>query len=61
MKTRSVFGGPAKVKRMLLELAERFNVDEVVAVTITYDFEARKHSYELLAEAFGLTPRAQAG
>ncbi len=58
MKTRSVHGGPAKVKRMLLELTERFNVDEVVAVTITYDFEARKRSYELLAEAFALTPRA---
>ena len=43
---------------LLLELTERFNVDEVVAVTITYDFEARKRSYELLAEAFALTPRA---
>jgi len=29
-------------------------VDEIMAVTICYDFEARKRSYELLAEEFGL-------
>ena len=27
-------------------------------VTITYDHEARRRSYELLADAFGLEPRA---
>ena len=27
-------------------------------VTITYDHQARRRSYELLAEAFGLEPRA---
>ena len=26
-------------------------------VTMIYDHEARKHSYALLAEAFGLKPR----
>jgi hypothetical protein len=25
-------------------------------LTITHDYEARKHSYTLLAEAFGLKP-----
>jgi hypothetical protein len=27
-----------------------------MVVTITYDHEARRRSYELIAEAFGLTP-----
>ena len=27
-------------------------------VTITYDHQARRRSYELIAEAFGLEPRA---
>jgi hypothetical protein len=30
-------------------------VDELVVVTITHDFKARLRSYELLADAFGLT------
>ena len=29
-------------------------VDEVMIVTITYDHEARRRSYELLAQVFGL-------
>jgi hypothetical protein len=29
-------------------------------VTITYDHAARKRSYELIADAFGIEPRAEA-
>jgi luciferase family oxidoreductase group 1 len=54
---RSIFGSPGHVKDRLLEVAQQFAADELVIVTITYDFEARKRSYELLAEAFELTPR----
>ena len=36
---------------------ETLGVEEFVAVTITYDFAARKRSYELLAQEFGLQPR----
>jgi hypothetical protein len=32
-------------------------VDEVVVVCITESWETRRRSYELLAAAFGLTPR----
>jgi hypothetical protein len=32
-------------------------VDELVVVTITESWATRLRSYELLAEAFGLTPR----
>jgi len=28
----------------------------VMITTMIYDHEARKHSYELMAEAFGLSP-----
>ena len=34
--------------------ATNYQVDEIMAVTICYDFEKRKRSYELLAEVFGL-------
>ena len=30
-------------------------------VTITYDHGVRRRSYELLADAFGLEPRARGG
>ena len=39
-------------------LAAEYGADEVIVVTITHDHEARRRSYELLAEAFGLQPRA---
>ena len=52
MRERSIFGSPARVKAKLLALAELYDVDEFVVLTITYDFAARVRSYELLAEAF---------
>ncbi|MEO6397304.1 MAG: LLM class flavin-dependent oxidoreductase [Tepidiformaceae bacterium] len=55
MRGNSIHGDLAKVKARLTSLAEEYEVDEVMAVTITHDFGARVHSYELLAEAFGLT------
>ena len=32
-----------------------YGADEVMIVTITYDHAARRRSYELIAEAFGLS------
>ena len=40
----------------LEELAADYGTDELLVVTVTYDHEARRRSYELLAEAFGLAP-----
>jgi len=37
-------------------LIKATQADEVMVTTMIYDHEARKHSYALLAEAFGLTP-----
>lgn len=55
---QSVYGSPGHVADRLMEVAERYKVDELVVVTITYDFEARKRSYELLAREFNLEPRS---
>jgi luciferase family oxidoreductase group 1 len=56
-RQRQVIGDPAQCKAQLLELGERYGVEEFVAVTITYDFAARIRSYELLAKEFGLEER----
>jgi len=55
-RRRQIVGTPDQVKLELTALAESYGVDEVVVLTICHDFAARKRSYTLLAEAFGLTP-----
>jgi luciferase family oxidoreductase group 1 len=57
VERRSIVGTPDVVKRRLTELGEAHGADELVVVTITYDFASRMRSYELLAEAFGLEKR----
>ncbi len=52
---RSAVGTPEQVRTKLLKLAERHGADEMVIVTITYDYESRLHSYELLAKAFAIS------
>ena len=39
----------------LEEVAEEYGAEEVIVVTITFDHADRRRSYELIAEAFGLT------
>ncbi len=51
----SAIGTPEQVKEKLLSLAKEYGADELMIVTICYDFEDRKRSYQLLAEAFGLS------
>ena len=53
-RSKMVLGTPEQVKSSLTRLAEQFGADELVVLTITYDFEARCRSYELLAEAWSL-------
>jgi luciferase family oxidoreductase group 1 len=55
---RTIVGTPEKVRAGIEEAAAEYQADEVIAVTITYDHEARKRSYELLADAMGLEARA---
>lgn len=53
-RQRMVYGNPEQVKEKLTALAKRYDVNEIMAATITYDFKDRIHSYELLAKEFGL-------
>jgi luciferase family oxidoreductase group 1 len=53
-RERAVIGGPGKCRRQLTELAEHYEADEVMLLTITGDYGTRKRSYELLAREFGL-------
>lgn len=55
-RARILVGGPGRVRRELMRIAESFGVEELVVLTICHDTKARRRSYELLAEAFGLTP-----
>jgi len=57
-RRRMVIGAPEQVKERMLELGQRYGIEEIVAVTICHDFAPRLRSYELLAQAFELTPRA---
>jgi luciferase family oxidoreductase group 1 len=54
---RGIIGSPDTVRGKLLEVADSYGAEEVIVVTITYDHEARRRSYELIAEAVGLEPR----
>ena len=52
---RMVVGSPETVRRGVEEVAAAYGAEEVIVLTITYEHEARKRSYELLAHAVGLT------
>ncbi|WIM11858.1 LLM class flavin-dependent oxidoreductase [Enhydrobacter sp.] len=56
LRRRSVVGSPRTAREGLERHAASYQVDEIMAVTICYDFGKRKRSYELLAEEFGLAP-----
>jgi luciferase family oxidoreductase group 1 len=51
---RGIIGSPEKVRSELEQLVAEYGADEAVVVTITHNHGARRRSYELLAEAFGL-------
>jgi luciferase family oxidoreductase group 1 len=52
---RGIIGSPEVVRAGIETLATEYGADEVIVVTITYDHDARRRSYEMLAEAMGLT------
>jgi luciferase family oxidoreductase group 1 len=53
-RQRVICGTPEVVKTKIDNLAAQYDVDEVVAVTITHQFADRIRSYQLLAEVFSL-------
>jgi luciferase family oxidoreductase group 1 len=57
-RRRAIIGDPEQVRAGLESVAAEYGADELMVVTITHDHEARRHSYELIAEACGLRPAA---
>ena len=51
---RAVIGSPEQVRTGLEAVAAEYGADELLVLTITHDHAARRRSYELIAEAFGL-------
>jgi luciferase family oxidoreductase group 1 len=52
---RIIVGAPAKVRGMIEEVAADYRAEEVFIVNIMHDHTARKRSYELIANVFGLS------
>jgi luciferase family oxidoreductase group 1 len=55
-RERAIIGDPATCRAAIEAMAQRYEADEVMVLTITGDVASRRRSYELLAEAFGLSP-----
>jgi luciferase family oxidoreductase group 1 len=58
---RRILGSPATVRAGIEAAAREYEADEMMVVTITYEHAARRRSYELIAEEFGLVASAAAG
>ena len=56
LRMKATVGSAEQVAARLRELAAKFALDEIVINTWTHDPAARHRSYELLANAFGLSP-----
>jgi luciferase family oxidoreductase group 1 len=59
-RRRMVLGAPETVRAGIEEVAAAYGAEEVIVVTITHDHAARRRSYELIADAFGLARPAPA-
>jgi alkanesulfonate monooxygenase SsuD/methylene tetrahydromethanopterin reductase-like flavin-dependent oxidoreductase (luciferase family) len=51
---RAILGAPATVRVEVEDVVAKYGAEEAIVVSITYAHEARRRSYELLAEVFGL-------
>jgi luciferase family oxidoreductase group 1 len=51
---RIITGSPARVRGYVAAVADEYGAEEVLLVNIMYDHGARRRSYELAAEVFGL-------
>ena len=53
-RRRWIVGSPETVKSGIEEVADLYEANEVMLLTIVHEHEARRRSYELVAEAFDL-------
>ena len=59
-RSRLFVGSPATVLQKLQPMITASQADELMIITAVYDHDARKKSYHLLADAFGLGKKAAA-
>ena len=59
-RERLFVGSPATVMSKLQPMLDAAKPDELMIITAVYDHDARKKSYSLLADAFGLGKKAAA-
>jgi luciferase family oxidoreductase group 1 len=59
-RSRLFVGSPATILSKLQPMIAASQPDELMVITAVYDHDARKKSYSLLAEAFGLGKKAAA-
>jgi luciferase family oxidoreductase group 1 len=59
-RSRLFVGSPATVMQKISPLISASEADEVMVITAVYDHDARKRSYDLLADAFGVAKQAAA-
>ncbi|UFZ01572.1 LLM class flavin-dependent oxidoreductase [Bradyrhizobium ontarionense] len=59
-RSRLFVGSPSTVRAKLDPMIAASQADELMVITATFDHEARKRSYSLLADAFGLERKAAA-
>jgi luciferase family oxidoreductase group 1 len=57
-RARLFVGSPSTVRARLTPLIEATRANEIMITTMVYDHGARRHSYELLAQEYGLKPAA---
>lgn len=58
LRAAALVGSAAQVSDKLYALARKLELEEIVINTWTFDPQARRHSYALLAQAFGMTAAA---
>ena len=51
VKETYIIGSKETVAQKVKELTNKFPIDELMAITLIYDFEKRKRSFKLLKEA----------
>src|ERR1043165_7878796 len=59
-RERLVVGSPATIQSKLQPMLDAAKPDELMIITAVYDHDARKKSYSLLADAFGLGKKVAA-
>jgi luciferase family oxidoreductase group 1 len=59
-RSRLFVGSPSTVMQKLQPMIDASKADELMVISAIFDHEARKTSYSLLAEAFGLAKKAAA-